>query len=67
MERGGRYRREGKRVFGANCNPITGLVKRHADHKNSSEVMWGLSRIYRACPEKGRERKYNRFAHILIR
>lgn len=49
-ERGRTDMREGKGVFGANCNPITGLVKRHADHKNSREVMWGLSQIYRACP-----------------
>lgn len=31
---------EGNRVFGANRNPITGLVRRHADHKNSRKVMW---------------------------
>lgn len=49
-ERKGQDMREGKRVFGASCNPITGLVKRHADHKNSKEVTWGLSWIYRACP-----------------
>lgn len=28
----------GRRGFGANHNPITGLVKRHAGHKNSREV-----------------------------
>lgn len=31
-----------ERVFGANYNPIKGLVKRHADHKNSTEVTGGL-------------------------
>lgn len=33
--------RDGKRVFGADGNPITGLVKRHADHKNSGERLRG--------------------------
>lgn len=42
--------RDGKRVFGLNYNPITGLVKRQTDHENFREVMWGLSQIYRACP-----------------
>lgn len=52
--------RGGKRAFGARRNPITGLVKRHADHKNSREVMWGLTdTVYRACPV-GRGARWDR-------
>lgn len=61
--------REGKRVLGTSGNPITGLVKRHADHKNSREVMRGLCQTHRACPfgrgggrgREGQEREDNRF------
>lgn len=65
--------REGKRVLGTSGNPITGLVKRHADHKNSREVMRGLCQTHRACPfgrgggrgREGQEREDNRFVHLL--
>ena len=46
--------REGKRVFGVNCNPITALVNRDADHKNSRGYTRTQPDVYRACPFGGR-------------